>query len=75
MSCLPCSKVKNVDVVKYYKQLYKEKGIETYFFRLKKGGDLKVVRKEQFSIIYKEQIKPNLVNGAEYFNIQEFKAN
>lgn len=75
MSCIPCSKVstKQIDVVKYYKDLYKKKGLETYFYRLKTGGDLLIVNKSGFNAIFLKKIKPNFENGAEYFFVDEFK--
>lgn len=75
MACLPCSKLshKDVNVVSYYKKLHKEKGVETYFYRLKQGGDLFITRKESFNTLFLELIKPNFINGSEYFHISEFK--
>lgn len=72
--CIPCSKVKQTekDIIKYYKNLYEENGIEYYVYRLETNGNLKFVKKELFNDVLLTQIKPNFNKGAEYFSIQEF---
>lgn len=75
MGCFSCSKLsKNAkNVVKYYRELYETKGLETYVYRLCGNCDFKIVRKEYFNDIFNKEIKPNFEKGAEYFSIQEFK--
>lgn len=73
--CIPCSKVTQSerDVIKYYKQLYKDKGIEFYVYRLETNGSIRFVSKKEFNMVFESKIKPNFPQGAEYFSIQEFK--
>ena len=77
MSCIPCSKVSQSeqDVIKYYRNIYLTKDIEYYVYRLSANDTIKITKKDSFKVIYKQQIQPNLKNGAEYFNIQEFRGN
>lgn len=77
MSCIPCTKVTQTeqDVIRYYKHIYKTKGIEYYVYRLHAKDGIKVVKKSYFNILFETQIKPNLKHGAEYFSISEFTGN
>lgn len=77
MSCIPCSKVSlsEQDVIMYYKDLYKTKGIEYYVYRLSSKSGLYFVEKSYFNEVFINQIKPNFHNGSEYFSIQEFTGN
>jgi len=74
-ACIPCGTVSKSEqnVIKYYMNLYKEKGFVSYVYRLYENGPIKIVEQKSFEIIFKESIKPNFKNGAEYFSIQEFK--
>ena len=76
MSCLPCSKLSTteIDVVKFYRKVYKEKGVVFWVYRLAKGESFNFVTGSDFKKIRIEQIEPNFINGAEYFHISEFKA-
>ena len=77
MSCLPCGKVTDKEkvVVKYYKTLFETTGKLFYVYRLGSNKAFNFVEKSYFNRIFETDIKPNLVNGAEYFSIQEFKGN
>lgn len=74
MSCLPCSKVSSQerDVVKFYKNLYKQTGKLYWVYRLGSKEAFNFVENAYFSKILDTQIKPNFSNGAEYFRIDEF---
>ena len=61
------------DVIKHYKQLYRDYGIQYYVYRLGSGKPIKFIKKEGFEAVFQTQIKPNFDIGAEYFHIQEFK--
>ena len=52
---------------------YKQEQKDVYFFTLEKGGDVHIVKKDQFNTVFKTLIKPNLKKGAEYAHISEFK--
>ena len=77
MSCLPCGKITDNErvLVKYYQTLFEKTGEIYYVYRLSKGSSLNIIKKQYFNRILEEQIKPNFINGAEYFSIQEFKRN
>ena len=77
MSCLPCSKVTDKErvVLNYYKTLFETTGVIFYAYRLSINDSFNFIEKEYFEKIFETEIKPNFVNGAEYFNIQEFKGN
>ena len=72
--CIPCSKVTTTEksVIKFFKKLYKDSGTEYYVYRLGRKETFNFVKKELFTKILEEQIKPNFKNGAEYFHISEF---
>lgn len=59
-------------VLQYYKYLYETTGLESFFYRLSSEGNVIVVRKSDFKVIFEEQIKPNFHNGAEYAHISEY---
>jgi len=71
MSCLPCGKVTASEqtIIKYYKST----GKDYYVYRLASNKPFNIIEKEYFNKVFKEQIKSNFINGAEYFSIQEFK--
>lgn len=74
-NCFSCGKGFNgstKDVLRLFKEDYLQRGIERYFYRLESGGDIKVMRKSQFSHIFTTQIKPNFNKGAEYAHIKEY---
>ena len=75
MPCFSCGQTFNGtvnDLLRRYKRDYLERGIERYFYQLEKGGDVLIVKKEQFNFILETQIKPNFNKGAEYAHIQEY---
>ena len=74
MSCLPCGKVgaKEQFVVRYYKNIYETTGKQYYAYRLSSTQSFNFIEKKYFNDIFENQIKPNFINGAEYFAIQEF---
>lgn len=74
MGCYACGLFNNKEknVIKIYKNYYRNFGKEYYIYRLKKQGDLKIVQKKQFNTIFESEIKPNFGSGAEYFHISEF---
>ena len=75
MSCFSCGQTFNGNVnelLQRFKRDYLQRGTERYFFRLKSNGDIKVIKKEQFSKVFKTQIQPNFINGAEYAHISEY---
>lgn len=51
---------------------YKQEKKDVYFFKLEKGGEIFIVKKNQFEFVLKNQIKPNFKKGAEYAHISEF---
>jgi hypothetical protein len=61
--CIPCSRVKQSekDVIRYYKKLYEDNGIEYYVYRLEKNGGIKFVKRELFNGVFETQIKPVIV--------------
>ena len=75
--CLPCSKVSNMErsVVMFYKKLFEQTGRIFYVYRLNSADGFNFIEQKYFSKVLEEQIKPNFVNGAEYYSIQEFKGN
>jgi hypothetical protein len=78
MPCFSCGQTfkGNVnDVLQRFKRDYLQRGIERYFYKLETNGDIKVIKKEQFSYIFKTQIQPNFDKGAEYAHISEYQAN
>lgn len=58
--------------VEMYKDLYRRTKEISYFYRLKPGGTLFIVRSNSFKGIFEKQIKPNFANGAEYARIDEY---
>lgn len=52
---------------------YKQEKKDVYFFRIEKGGDIFIVKKDAFKEVFKREIKPNFKKGAEYAHISEFK--
>lgn len=76
MPCFSCGQTFNgtaQDLLQRFKQQYLERGIDRYFYTLKTNGDIKIVKKDQFNVIFETQIKPNFINGAEYAHISEFR--
>lgn len=61
------------DLLQLFKRDYLENGVERYFYKTSEKGDIKVVKKVYFSIIFETEIKPNFINGAEYAHIKEYK--
>lgn len=75
VGCFTCGKGFNYDVnqtLMHFKQQYEELGIERYFYKLSISDPIKICRRSDFNAIFKEQIKPNLQNGAEYAHISEY---
>lgn len=73
--CFSCGKSFNgstKEALQYFKREYLENGIERYFYRLEKGGDIFVIKKSQFKKVFENQIKPNFKKGAEYAHIKEY---
>lgn len=73
-NCFVCGAMFTGDVnelLAKYKKEFEEKGFERYFYHT---GDkiIKIVRSESFKQIFKDEIKNNLKNGAEYAHIKEF---
>lgn len=60
------------ELLQLYKQEYIHNGVERYFYNLTDKGDVFTCRKSSFSTIFKTQIQPNFVNGAEYAHIREY---
>lgn len=73
--CLPCTKVSldEQGVINYYKKLFESVGKEYYVYRLNTDDGIKIIEKAYFSTVFETQIKPNFINGAEYFFISEFR--
>jgi hypothetical protein len=75
--CFSCGKSFNgstKELLQYFKREYVQNGVERYFYRKEKGGDIYVINKDKFKKVFKEQIKPNFKKGAEYAHIKEYKA-
>lgn len=74
MGCFTCSQIEDKyrNVFKYYRNLYKDKGIIHYIYRLNPSDPWKFVKRESFQAIFDNEIKKELINGAEYFDIREF---
>ena len=75
-SCFSCGQMfkgSARELLVYYKRQFETEGIERYFYRLSPKSDLKIVKKKYFKSIFKQEIKPNLINGAEYAHISEVK--
>ena len=74
--CHPCQKIgdKYKKVIAYYKSLYEQKGLVHYVYRLKENEDWQIITREQFKKRYEKEIQPELINGATYFHIEEFKS-
>ncbi len=78
MACFSCGASFNetdIQRVAKYKQYWDEKGVSSYFFRLKTGGELLLVRANGFNTVLENEIKPNFENGAEWAHISEFNPN
>jgi hypothetical protein len=76
MACFSCGKTfKGTvnDLLQMYKQDYLKRGVERYFFKENENGDVKICSKESFKRVYELLIQPNLMNGAEYAHIKEFR--
>lgn len=75
MKCFSCGQSFNGDVnelLRQYKLDYINRGIERYFYREEKNGDIKIINQKNFKQIFKTKIKPNFSKGAEYAHIREF---
>lgn len=72
-SCGKSFKGSTKEVLQLFKKEYVENGVERYFYRKEKDGDIFVIKKSQFKKVFKEVIKPNFKNGAEYAHISEYK--
>lgn len=73
--CFACGETFNRntnELLRRYKQLYEEKGIIVYYYKLSETDSIKITRKEYFKQIYETEIKPNLQNGATYACISEY---
>lgn len=78
MSCFSCGRLFSGSVnelLQKYKQEYLTDGVERYFYREEEKGDVKIIKKDKFKLIYETKIQPNFPKGAEYAHIQEYKAN
>ena len=76
-NCFTCGrqfKGNENDLLWLFKRDYIERGIERYFYRLTPKGELRIVKKAYFNDVFNNEIKPNLINGAEYAHISEYKA-
>lgn len=76
--CFTCGRSFNGDVNKSllaFKKQFEVSGISRYFYRLEANGEIFTCRASSFKTIFKEQIKPNLDNGAEYSHISEYNPN
>lgn len=74
-NCFSCGKSFDRGVkgtLQMFKRQYLELGIERYFYKTSKKGDVKVCKKAYFSKIYERDIKPNFKYGAEYAHIKEY---
>ena len=75
MSCFSCGKTFSGsvnDLLQKYKRDYIENGVERYFFKERKDGDILICRKSQFKTVFNQRIKPNFPNGAEWGHIREY---
>ena len=72
--CNPCAQLTKAqgDTVKIYINYYKEGKDDYYVYKLSQNGDIKIVKKKFFNIVFETEIKPNFDNGAEYWHISEF---
>lgn len=59
-------------MIRRLKKEYEEGKSESYLFRTEENGNLKVVSKSSFNVVFESKIKPNFDKGAEYFHISEF---
>lgn len=59
-------------ILKAYKAMWEKAGVDRYFYKIKRNGEIFVVSKSNFSRIFNDVIKPNLINGAEYAHISEY---
>jgi len=76
-NCFSCGRTFKGSVnqlLKIYKKDYLENGIDRYFYKLSEKGNVFICKKSSFKVIFKEQIKPNFINGSEYAHIKEFNA-
>jgi len=76
-NCFSCGRTFNgneKDLLFLFKQDYLQNGTERYFYKLSPQDDLKIVSKKNFNFVFENEIKPNLINGAEYAHISEFEA-
>lgn len=74
-SCFSCGRTFKGsvnDLLQLFKQDYLERGTERYFYKLSYKGDLLICKKSSFKFIFDNQIKPNIINGAEYAHIKEY---
>lgn len=55
-----------------FKKIYEELGVDRFFYKLHEKDSIKVVKKQDFNRIFKDQIQPNFENGAEYSHISEY---
>lgn len=78
MSCFTCGKGMPVNakvILKRFKELYEEKGIERYFYKLNETAPVMTCSKSQFKTIFTKKIKKNLKHGATYAHIKEYNPN
>lgn len=55
-----------------FKKIYEQYGVDRYFYKLSENSEVMICKKADFKRIFIEQIKPNLINGAEYSHISEY---
>lgn len=76
MSCFSCGENFNQNtnaLLRAFKEQYLKYGIVRYYYRISLTEPIKICTQSSFNIIYKNEIKPNLINGAEYSHISEYK--
>ena len=74
--CFSCGQNFTSDVnalLRAYKKQYEELKIVRYFYKLSINGAIMICTESSFNFIYKEHIKPNFNNGAEFSHISEYK--
>lgn len=75
LGCFTCGKTFNGNInelLLHFKQVYEQKGIVRYFYKLSENGDVRVCRSSDFNRIFTDEIQPNFINGAEYSHISEY---
>lgn len=63
------------DLALFFKDQYIKHGVERFVYRLGPNMPFMFVKKESFNTVFNSEIKPNFINGSEYWSIQEFNFN